>query len=236
MTTDRLASVAARVAALLPIVYICAEVLLMLLSWVGDVYDWGIDNLLDAEGLAWFFASLLDNFRKAPLAELTLVLLTASLAWESGLPNMFTRRRHSLSERRALQFLVTYALLSVLALIALAATSSPLIVSSLGTFRGAPLHRAAFPLVLLWLMGGALIFGWSSGRLAGLDDALRLGGLLLSQAAPCFATLFFASQLLAAVCFVFPHFASHAAPFTLLSILLYAPPPLLHILASVNKA
>lgn len=231
MTTDRLPFVAAWIAHRLPLACIVAEAMLVPLSWVGSVYDWGTNNLLDARGQSWLFSSLLDNFRHAPLAEVVLVLLAVSLVRESGVPEAFTRRRHSLSERRALQFFLGYVLLSAIVVIALVAMSSPLVVSSLGTFRGAPLHRAAFPLVLLWLMGAALVHGFSSGRLGSPGEALRVSGRLLARSAPCFATLFFAAQLLAAVGYVFPTLTCRP----LLCALLYALPPLLHIVESIKQ-
>lgn len=245
MTTDRLPLVAAWIVPRLPLACIVAEVLLVPLSWVGSVYDWGTNSLLDARGQSWLFSSLLDNFRRAPLAEVALVLLTASLLRESGLPEVLARcgcctksaalskaaSGFSLSERRALQLFLSYVVLSATAVIALVATSSPLVVSSLGTFRGSPLHRAAFPLVLLWLMGAALVYGFSSGRLGGPGEALRVSGSLLARSAPCFATLFFVAQLLAAVCYVFPSFT--CSP--LLCALLYALPPLLHLVESIKQ-
>lgn len=231
MTIKRLYDNCARAADRLLVAYVCSLVLLMLLSWVGDVYEWGMRNLLDGEGTVWILSQLTENFRRAPLAEIVLLLLCASLLVESGLITMLYHRPHSLRERRASQFVLVYVIVSLVVLAVLFVTSSHLVISSLGTFVGSPLERASFPLTVLWAMVMALIYGVSSSRLLGLSDALRASGRWLARVAPAFVTLFFAAQLIAALCYAFPLLASLPVCVRFVKWILYGLPVLLHLLS-----
>mgnify|MGYP006329500617 FL=1 len=46
----------------LPLTFFALTVVITVLSWVGNVYEWGVNNLLCADGIRWAVANIIYNF------------------------------------------------------------------------------------------------------------------------------------------------------------------------------
>ena len=224
-----LAQVCHTVADAMVVVYLVLLLLLMLLSWMGDVYGWGVGNLLSREGLCWGCSHLTANVSEAPLGGLLLLIICISTLIESGLlaPRGKTRRKRSLRERKALQAVAVLVLLIVIVLGAMLVSASPLILSPLGRFSGSPLQHSALPLALLLLTLLALVYGISAGRFLSFGDVLRACVLFLIRYPTYVLSVFTGAQLLAALRYALPTLS--ATTFLTAEAVVYGLPLLLYL-------
>lgn len=173
-------------------------------SWVGSIYDWGLHNLLDAEGVRWSLTHVLENFRQSPWVEVVLGLSVLGLCAESGLPQVCTprfwqRSRRSLKKLRALQITsLILVLLLLLALYFVITPSSPLL-SAFGHFFRSPLYNGLYSLILLTLTLLSIVYGGLSGRFLSLFDIVLAITCLPARMGGYFVSLFIASQLIACI-------------------------------------
>ncbi len=190
-----------------PLILLVLIVLTAILSWVGNVYDWGLHNLLDAEGLRWAFTHVLSNLRQSPWAEIVLGLSALSIVMESGLMQVFTSRfwqkdRRSLRKLRALQITSVVALLFVVcALYFVLVPTSPLL-SAFGRFSQSPFYYGLYPYILLSMAVVAATYGYASGRFLSFGDMVQALVALPVGIASYFVTLFMASQFIACLHYV----------------------------------
>lgn len=187
--------------------YAAALLLLIPLSWIGEIYGWGTQSLLGSHGMSWLITELLPTARTAPWAETALLLIALSMLLESGLIAAFRPHTRSLRERRALQAVAVGVLLTILLFAILFATNSPLLFSPLATFNGSPIHQSLVPLLLLWLSLLALIHGLAIGRFLTLSDMLQAATTLPRRAAILIITLPLTALLCAALNYAFPPLA-----------------------------
>lgn len=209
---------------------ILALLLLSLLSWIGNVYDWGLQSLYSAEGLRWLVSNALPNLRQAPLTETLLVSICLGVLVESGLPFMLwkiLRQRHThptLKQQRALQFTLLTSLLLLATLAVLTLIPPYILLSAFGTFTHSPLAQGAPILLLLLCASIGIVYGGLSGRFLSFSDVLRACTHWPTLLARCYATMLLAAELLACIAFVWPSIHLHRLLWTTLQILLYTLP------------
>ena len=209
------------------VVYLALLLLVALLSWVGDVYGWGVGNLLSREGLCRGCSHLTANVSAAPIGTLLLLIICLSTLLESGLFALRGKGRRSLRERKALQAVAVTGLIILAVLAVMLLSASPLLLSPLGTFSGSPFHHSALPLIALLLTLLALVYGISSGRFLSLGDVLSACVLLLSRYPVYLLSIFCGAQLLAALRYALPTLPTPL--FTAAGAVVYGLPLLLYL-------
>lgn len=200
-----------RLAALL----LSALFLLSVISWIGDVYDWGLQSLYSAEGIRWAVAHALTNLRGAPLTEVMLSAVCLGLTAESGFlsalaalcrPLPLGRRtrapRLTLKQRRALQL----AALAALALLGLALwlTLFPpyVLLSAFGTLRGSAFLQGLPALLCLVCISLGMVYGGLSGRFQTFAHVLDAASAWPARLASCFVVMLIVAELLSCLDYV----------------------------------
>ena len=218
----------------IPVLYVLLLLLVALLSWVGSIYAWGLESLLDAEGVRWMCIHMLDNVRQSPWLEIAMALAVCGQFIESGLPAVFTprfwqRRSRTLKKMRALQ--ITIAVLAVMVvLFVLSLTGASPLMSALGQFTLSPLFFGLYPISLMVLLVLSTTYGLASGRFYSVGDVVRSLVSLPVAVAPFFVTLFLAAQLMGCIRYVWSLPVDTPVDI-LLSLLLYGIPLILSLLS-----
>lgn len=191
------------------LIYAAAILLLLPLSWAGEIYGWGTQSLLSSNGLSWLICQLLPAARTAPWAETTLLLVSLSMIIHSGLANNLRPHTHrSLRQQRALQAVSIFIIFTLLLLLILFTTHSPLLISPLGTLRGSPIHQSLLTLILLYICLLSLIHGIAVGRFLSLNDTLHAATHLPIQANRLIIILPITAILITALTYAFPQLLS----------------------------
>lgn len=193
---------------ILLLTYTAALLILIPLSWIGEIYGWGTQSLLGSYGMSWLITELMPTAKTAPWPEIALLLVTLSLLIKSGLATALRpHARRNLRERRALQAVAVAIALTLLLLIILFTTNSPLLFSPLGSLKGSPIHHAFLTLLMLWIALLAIIHGIALGRMLTLADILCAATRLPQQTAPLIISLPLTAILCAALNYAFPPLA-----------------------------
>lgn len=223
--------------------FLITLLLLSLLSWIGNVYDWGLQSLYSAEGLRFLVSNALPNLRQAPLTETLLATICLGVLTESGLPTILTRivrrRRHArptLKQQRALQ--LTFLLLLLLLAILAALTLIPpyILLSAFGTFADSALAAGLPVLLLLLLASIGIVYGGLSGQFLSFADVLRACAHWPTRLASQYATMLLAAELIACIAYVCPSVQHHPLLWLLLQIFLYALPFLHYFLIQTRHS
>jgi len=217
-----------------------ALLLLSMLSWIGNVYDWGLQSLYSAEGLRWLVGNALPNLRQAPLTETLLATTLLGVLIESGLPSILwktLRHRHThptLKQQRALQFTLLTTLLLIALLAALTLIPPYILLNAFGTLPHSALSQGAPILLLLLCTSIGIVYGGLSGRFLSFTDILHACTHWPTHLASCYATMLLAAELLACIAYVWPSIQLHHPLWLSLQTLLYTL-PFLHVLLSKTK-
>ena len=92
----------------LPFVILLLFFCLVIVSWLGSMYGWGMNSMLSTYGLRWMVAMGLENFKHAPLEEVFLGTMALSTLSESGFlsacRSLFSfKKSYSLKKKRGFQ-------------------------------------------------------------------------------------------------------------------------------------
>lgn len=184
--------------------------LLSVISWIGDVYGWGLQSLYSAEGIRWTVANLLPNLRRAPLPEVVTAAAGVGVLVESGIfAALWTMARRTvprltLKQRRALQFSAVTALALLALLLWLTAFPPYVLLSAFGTFHGSALEQGLPALCCLACACVGMVYGGLSGRFLTMADFLRSCHVWVSRLAAYFVVMLLVAELLGCVDYVIP--------------------------------
>ena len=123
----------------LPLTFFALTVVVTVLSWVGNVYEWGVNNLLCADGIRWAVANIIYNFTDSPIGEIILLLLGLSVLTESGFLT-FWKSAKSIKQKRAMQITIVAIVVYCLTIFCLLFTSHAVLLSAFGTIHEAKLQ------------------------------------------------------------------------------------------------
>lgn len=219
----------------LPLVYAASTFVVLVLSWVGHVYEWGLNNLLCADGFRWWVANVVDNFTDSPLGEIMLLLICLSVLSESGALSYWKSGR-SIKQKRAIGVTSIALGIYVVAILFLLFSSHSVLLNAFGTLGESPFQEGAYGLVLI---GGILVgnlYGYFSGTISSFKDFVSVHTCLISKVSHYFLTLFVASQFMACLSYVFE---VDDATMAFLEFVVYYVPLFLHLvdlyITSVRK-
>jgi len=221
----------------IPVAYILAIVLLVILAWVGNIYDFDTRSLFTEEGVRWAITSPVRNLARSPLPQICFILMALGLLTQSGMGELLRRparrstaqkspNRLTLKQRRALQFTAITAILLILFFILLITQQKQILLSPLGTLPGSPLLHAILPIVALFFAVIGIVYGTACGLYNSLSDILSAAAFYFAHIPTYFITHLFAAQLIATIFYLFPNSPIPHLPLQLL----YYIPLLLHLI------
>ncbi|MBQ2003322.1 MAG: hypothetical protein II240_08520 [Bacteroidaceae bacterium] len=143
----------------LPLTFFALTVVVTVLSWVGNVYEWGLNNLLCADGIRWAVANIIYNFTDSPIGEIILLLLSLSVLTESGFLT-FWKSAKSIKQKRAMQITIVAIVVYCLTIFCLLFTSHAVLLSAFGTLRESAFQQGAYGLLLLGIIIAGNLYGY----------------------------------------------------------------------------
>lgn len=195
-----------RLAALL----LSALFILSVISWIGDVYGWGLQSLYSADGIRWAVANALPNLRDAPMAEVMLATASLGLAAESGLIGAMVALcrpraiRLTLKQRRALQWAVLLSLCLLSLVLWLTFLPPYVLLGAFGTLKGSAFIEGLPALLSLLCICMALVYGGLSGRFQSFAHVLAACSAWPARLSGCFVVMLIVAEMLSCIDYVFP--------------------------------
>ena len=149
-----------------------ATLMLVLLSWIGSVNDWPVQNMLSAEGLRLTLRHAMAHVHRSPLIPVLILSMAVSLTCTSGLLKALLQQMRAWGGRgylshkrqRALQ-LATLTFIIYMVCVAVA-TFSPfaILLGVTGTLNRSPFVDGIVPIVSLAFILPGILFGIASGE------------------------------------------------------------------------
>ena len=186
----------------LPLTFFALTVVITVLSWVGNVYEWGVNNLLCADGIRWAVANIIYNFTDSPIGEIILLLLGLSVLTESGFLT-FWKSAKSIKQKRAMQITIVAIVVYCLTIFCLLFTSHAVLLSAFGTLRESAFQQGAYGLLLLGIIIAGNLYGYFSGTFSSVKDSISAHTSLIFRISPYFVTAFVASEFVGSMNYVF---------------------------------
>ena len=156
--------------AYIAIVLVCAELLLMLLSWslVASQTE-GVRSLLSSEGLRWFFGQYTEVILRPELIWLILVSMAVGVFWHSDIIG-----RGGRNYRRYFALRVSFVVGLFLLFVGLLLVILPhaVLLSSTGQLWPSPFSRALVPLLSLLTIITSSIYGLACRTFTSLVDII----------------------------------------------------------------
>lgn len=183
----------------LTLVFLVAEVALILLSWLlSATMTEGVHSLLTPEGTRW----LVGHFSDIVASPLLVWLLLLSMAWGAVLP--LVQRPSPVGQHRE-AFLIACAFLILYIVVVLLLTVVPhaVLLSATGSLFPSPFSRNIIPIGCLGVFIFTTTFGITSGLLKSFDDVCRSLTSGIAQCAPLFLLYIFLIQFCESLRFVF---------------------------------
>lgn len=185
--TDRLLT---RLAARITLGAMVAQFAVVLFSWLLSATSTGssVRSLLSAEGLRWFWGTVLDGMSSPLLASLLLVAMTTGAAGGCGLwssvRTALSGGRQTYRHHVALAVSLTLIVLLLAAYAAAGLAPHALLSGVTGSLWISPFLAGLLPAVCIAVMLGAIAYGFQTGTLTGVDDAFHPFVRGLKTAAP----------------------------------------------------
>lgn len=220
----------------MPIGLLCLILLHAVVSWIGDIYGWGLNNLFSQAGIRWTVTYFMFNISCAPFAEVMASLIAISVLTESGIFAAFSKKA-SLKQERALSLamLVLFIILVVIACMVL--LPNAVLLNPFGTLSDSPFSEGLLGIICVTMVVVGNVYGLASGRFFNLTDTIKAHVSLLIPCLPCFLSMILTAILMESMTYsnVIP---MQSTLFSVLSWCLYLIPfaaQLLHIIKSKNK-
>ena len=206
-----------KVVAYIALALVLAFVVLVLLSWLlSATMGEGVHSLLSSEGIRFFFGGFVDMVRQPLLVWLLLLSMAWGCLHQSGLLECLpfvTRRMNDspgqssysrpIGWRRGGILLVVILVLYAGVILLLTVTPHAVLLSATGRLWPSPFSRALVPVVAFGLILLSTVYGVVSRRFLSLSDVCQSLTFGIASAAPLLMLYVLASQLYAAVSFVF---------------------------------
>ena len=230
----------------LPYFILFSILVLVIVSWLGSIYGWGMNSMLSTYGLRWMVAMGLENFKHAPVAEVLIGTMTLSTLSESGFlsacRSLFSfKKSYSLKKKRAFQISMTVLFLLLLFIFIATFLPGAVLLSAFGTYQGSAIRMGLFPLILILFVSVGITYGYASGTFSNASDTIRSIVYLPSRIAAFFVTMLMASQLIGCFHYVFEDrmtqtlmevYGVHITWHLILQIVLYIVPLTIHIISA----
>lgn len=163
----------------LVVVFVIAELLLVLLSWFFSATLMAdVRPLLSSEGVRWFFAHFVDRISSPLLVWILLLAMAFGALKHSGLLSRQTTQRRRLGLRVAALLLIVYVAVIML----LTIWPHAVLLSAMGSLWHSPFSRALVPIVAFGVILCSMAYGLTVRTFTGLSDVCQsfVDGLSLS--------------------------------------------------------
>ena len=220
-----------------PAIFALAIIVITIVSWLGNIYDWQTNNLISANGLRWFVSNFMDNIKKGPWEYIILISFTISAIKESDILNL-ERNKIYLKQKRAYMFTILMGIIILFIMAALLFMSGNLLLNAFGDFGYSPLQKGIIPIVLLSVILLSCTFGYASGRFANFEETINAMVRLLADIAAYFVTFLVASQLFAITDYVLedvPAWNDDNAFYHVVCFLVFWLPWILHVVYAYKR-
>lgn len=169
-----------------------------IVSWIGNIYGWGLNNLFSQAGIRWTVANFIPNIAQAPFAEVMLGLITIGVATESGVFSAFGKNA-SLKQQRALSLAMLVLIMMIIIFACMVILPNAILLSPFGTIADSPFSQGLYGIVCVTAIIVSNVYGLSSGRFFSLNDTIKAHVSLLQQCLPCFISMILTAVLMGAI-------------------------------------
>ncbi len=154
----------------LVVVFVIAELLLVLLSWFFSATLMAdVRPLLSSEGVRWFFAHFVDRIGSPLLVWILLLAMAFGALKHSGLLSRQTTQRRRLGLRVAVLLLIIYVVIMML----LTIWPHAVLLSAMGSLWHSPFSRALVPVVAFGVILCSMAYGFTVRTFTGLADVCQ---------------------------------------------------------------
>lgn len=175
------------------------QVGLFFLSWILYVVGMPINSLLSAAGLRWFFGSCISNFLSPILVWMILLFMAYGTFCKAG----FRWQPSGYRNRAAWRIVGVLFCIIVTIMLLLTITPHAILLSVIGTFFPSPFATSILPVIAFSIIGLSLVYGFITGSISGLSDALCALSGGISQGAPFLVLYIFAMEFYHSILYVF---------------------------------
>lgn len=179
----------------MPLGLLCLMLFHAIISWIGDIFGWGLNNLFSQAGIRWTVTYLIPNISCAPFAELMSGLIALGVLIESGLFGAFTKKA-SLKQQRALSLAILVFIIIVVVLACMVLLPNAVLLSPFGTLTDSPFSEGLYGLICVTVIIVGNVYGLSSGRFFNLADTIKAHVSLVVPCLPCFLSLMLTAVLM----------------------------------------
>lgn len=193
--------------------YFSGCVVVILLSWLCNMYGAAVRNILSAEGIRHAIKYTMQDFSGASPAPLLYVAAVYGVVMKSGIFNLLRHTRHLTLKQRSATGVTVFAGILYLLLFAsgIFMPHAPLL-GVTGHIERSVLSDGWLYVVSTFFLLLGCVYGIASGVFYKLEDFIEGLCAGISLYAPCFIALFAGSQLWS--CLVYAGFLSHQADST----------------------
>ena len=171
-----------------------------IISWIGNIYGWGLNNLFSQAGIRWTVANFIPNISQAPFAEIMLGLIAIGVATESGIFSAFGKNA-SLKQQRALSLAMLVLVLLVIIQASMVLIPNAILLSPFGTIADSPFSQGFYGILCVTVIIVSNVYGLSSGRFFSLNDTIKAHVSLMTKCLPCFLSTILTAVLMGAVAY-----------------------------------
>lgn len=179
-------------------VFFFLTVAVMLLSWVGSIYEWeGVRSLLSPEGVRWGLRHTVDNYLLAPVLRIVIILylgcgLVAYSGLGSSLLHLFSRRStFTKKEKHALSLALVIALCLILLLLVITWGPWAILRNVSGELSGSPFEAGLWYMLSIGIGVCALFYGFAADTINTDRDVVKGMSWLFTRYGSYYVTLFF---------------------------------------------
>lgn len=216
----------------IPLLLLMMTVVVIVASWIGNIYDAGWRNLMSEDGIRWSVSQFIPNIEAAPVGLILLILITVSILVESGLLRAF--RRRSLKKNRAMSVTILVFLLLCGLISFMLFLPDAILLSPFGTIAESPFMQGLCGIICLIIIIVSNVYGYSSGRFVHFSDAITAHTIFIMHSASYFVSLILSAELLACLNYT-GMIVEGTFAFILTSYILYIVPLAIEIVLAVER-
>ena len=179
----------------MPIGLLCLILLHAVVSWIGDIYGWGLNNLFSQAGIRWTVTYFMFNISCAPFAEVMLTLIAIGVLTESGIFGAFSKKA-SLKQERALSLAMLVLAIIIVVIACMVLLPNAVLLSPFGTLTDSPFSQGLLGIICTTVIVVGNVYGLSSGRFFNLTDTINAHVSLLIPCMPCFLSMILTAILM----------------------------------------
>ena len=139
------------------VIIVCAELLLILLSWyLAATQTEGVRSLLSSEGIRWFFGQYTAVLLRSELIWLLLASMAGGTLWRS---DIMGRGDQNLRRTYALRISLVVFVILLIVVMLLVLVPHAVLLSSTGQLWPSPFSRASVPLLALLIIVTSIFYG-----------------------------------------------------------------------------